>query len=287
MVLSIAVPLAAIYAGTLALTYRALRDRGYREMEENVTKLAAHYAAEIDGQFRRFAQVGMSTARYLEIEHDLDAERLYEILRANVEQDPLIYGSCVSFEPYAYDGETRLFCPYVYRSGGELARMDVADAYDYTDPKWEWYRIPRETGEAFWTEPFFDEGAGNIIMCTHVTPFFTEDGRFRGTVNIDIPIKELQAKARLTELGAGTFIIISRTGRFVSHPDPSLVMHESALSVARRLERDDVAELARRMLRGESGVMRLANFPTPEPRWLFFAPVPGAFDRLVVLRRSA
>ncbi len=27
----------------------------------------------------------------------------------------------------------------------------------------DWYQIPRELGRPLWSEPYFDEGAGNII----------------------------------------------------------------------------------------------------------------------------
>lgn len=271
LALGIGLPLLLIYAGSLALVTLKLQQRGYARVNRQLTELAGHYAGRLDGQFRTFAQIGQTTAAFLTVHQDLTEAELMNLLETNVNQDPLIYGSCVSYEPFEHSADRRLFCPYVYRGEGGLQRMDVADAYDYTDPKWEWYRIPRETGQAFWTEPFFDEGAGNIIMCTFVAPFF-RDGKFRGTVNIDIPLDELQVRAGAEAERGETFTIISRNGHYIVHSNPAYIMHESIFSVAEREGRDDLAGLGKRMIAAESGAIRM-DAPSADPLLVFFAPI--------------
>jgi len=78
-----------------------------------------------------------------------------------------------------------LYAPYTYR-GGDWAEgdafnfLDLADGYNYWEGTTEWYHSPRsqflyemiEFSEGTWSEPYFDEGAGNIEMVTFSVPFW-------------------------------------------------------------------------------------------------------------------
>jgi hypothetical protein len=46
---------------------------------------------------------------------------------------------------------------------------------------------PRDTGGLYWTQPFFDEGAGNIWMVTAAYPV-VRDGEFIAVATVDVPI---------------------------------------------------------------------------------------------------
>ena len=78
----------------------------------------------------------------------------------------------MAFAPSGFDGR-EAFSPYVHRDGDSLIRLDIAQAYDYlNDPSSEWWRAPVEGGRPVWTEPYFDEGAGDIMMSTYSVPIF-------------------------------------------------------------------------------------------------------------------
>ena len=82
----------------------------------------------------------------------------------------------------AIDGY-HLFIPdYVagYKQKIDCADLALAALIDYAaskslavrlrypkDGKWEWFTAPRAAKAAVWTEPYFDEGAGNVTMCTY------------------------------------------------------------------------------------------------------------------------
>jgi len=46
------------------------------------------------------------------------------------------------------------------------------EVYDwYADPRWTWFQAPKAQGKAVWSAPYFDEGAGNVLMTTYSAPF--------------------------------------------------------------------------------------------------------------------
>jgi sigma-B regulation protein RsbU (phosphoserine phosphatase) len=299
LILAIAAPLVVLLAALLWFDYRRLRAAAYESTSARISETAQHFAAAFDADFRAIAQVAASTARFLETAGRLSEPQLYEILRRNVEFDSLIYGSCIAFEPGAFPRAASapplaidipeapgpkprpnpdLYCPYVYRGGGGLVRMDVADAYDYLEPKWEWYRFPRETHRPFWTEPFFDEGAGNVEMVTYVAPFFAVDvatGRktFRGTVTVDVELEKLRRRALATmPVGTGLYIV-SREGRFIVAPAIGWVMRESVFSIAERYRLPEIRSIGERMMRGERGVATMPSIDQSGPALAFFAPI--------------
>lgn len=283
LMIGITAPVAVVSAVSLWTSFAAQREEAIRQTEEALSKEAQYFAARFDTRLEILAQVARSMASFLDSHPDVSEPELYEMLRRNVEQSPLVYGSCVAFEPHGFDPARRLFAPYVYKGvGGEpgrgadgLLRMDVADAYDYTDPKWEWYQGPRTSGKAMWTEPFYDEGAGNVIMCTYVAPFF-RDGKFRGTVNVDVKLADLQQYAGRIQGGGVEVSILSRSGTIVSWPDASVIMHETAASLAERLKRPDLAELGRRMTSGRTATERVESLDADRRPVLFsYTPIPS------------
>ncbi|MEE8320833.1 MAG: cache domain-containing protein, partial [Gammaproteobacteria bacterium] len=153
LILSIVGPVILIAFFGMKVTIDVIQSTINIRLHEQATESARNYATKLDAEFRPIAQVARNTAAFLEAVPDLDEAELFTLLRANVEQNPLIYGSAIAYEPYQFDSDIELFSPYVYRQGDEFKKIDVAiDAYDYTAEQWEWYNRTRDTGKALWTE---------------------------------------------------------------------------------------------------------------------------------------
>ena len=75
-----------------------------------------------------------------------------------------VFGSTVAFEPYPDSRFPTPYAPYFYKIPGGVGYIDLTDSYDYTLQ--DWYQIPRELKQSEWSEPYFDEGGGNILMST-------------------------------------------------------------------------------------------------------------------------
>lgn len=274
LVLAIGIPLLAISGVTIVLDYIGLRSAAYDQMRAYVSQVTQQYAARLDARMEQLAQVGRSAGAFIEAHPELTEEDVYRLMQTNVMQSHLIYGSCVAFAPHKFDPNRRLVAPYVYGDRENLSRLDVADAYDYTEPSWDWYRLAVENRQAYWTEPFFDEGAGDVVMCTYVVPLI-RDGEFIGTTNIDVELETLQQAIALPIQHNARFSILSRSGTIVSDEEPDLIYHETVFSLAAKLQRPRLAELGRTILTGDHGTAQLNYTDTGERVLIGYAKVPS------------
>lgn len=293
LIVAIGAPLLGLLAVLLWLDYVYRSAHEFDTTSKELQANAKYYAATYDGEFKHMAQVAVSTAALMATQSDASARDYYEILKSAVDSNPWIYGACAALEPGVgpintitrSDGPVPdagrqklrepggLFGPYIFKTKDGLRRMDVAEAYDYLDPKWEWYNRPRAIGGAegsFWTEPFFDKDAGDIVMVTHVAPIF-HDGKFAGVITIDVDLSEFQQRAKADMGGADDreLYIVSHKGTFIVAPVWTYVMNETVFSVAKRSpEPQVVSVLARKMLAGESGVVSIRSIAPPHPKLL-------------------
>ncbi|MFQ5658782.1 MAG: SpoIIE family protein phosphatase [Gammaproteobacteria bacterium] len=249
-----------------------------QRLQKQATDLAQNFAARLDGQFEMVAQVARSTATFMETQPNLNRDQLYELLSANVDQNLLIYGAAIAFKPYAFRPDKKLFSPYVYRGDKGLESIDIgADSYDYTDARWEWFTRPKVLNHAIWTEPYMDEGAGNILMDTYAVPFYS-NGKFRGIAAVDIQLDRLQRQAGIEQLHGQPFVIVSPSGKFISHPNPDFIMKKTIQGRAQQFGTPEYKRVSENMLKGKSGVgvisgIGLEGIPEQGLIWVSYAPI--------------
>ena len=272
LVVAICLPLLAVYLTVLVIEYREGKRQAIDQTQSHLAELTAHYAAHLDKELSTVAQVARSTDEFLEAFPLDEKEEIYRLLRSNLRNNPNIFGTCLAMEPGAFKPDLKGFAPYVYRTpSGELQDMDIAaEAYDYT--RWDWYLLPKLLDKPAWTDPYFDTGAGDALMCTYSTPL-KRDGKFQGVVTVDVSLEHLRQEMSKVRIRGGYCFVVSQTGTFVSYPDKSFIMCESLFSLAEWHKLPELVDLGREMTAGRSGVRRIADFETGRPRWIVFAPV--------------
>jgi len=240
-----------------------------------VTRLATLYAQQFNGELSTIAQVARSTAEFLAIDPDLGRNDPWAILERNIQQDDLVYGSALAWVPREENGQTILSAPYVHRGPeGSMPRIDIGtDAYDYRES--DWYILPLESRSGIWTEPYFDEGAGDILMCTYSAPVFDDAGGIIAVTTVDLPLEQLQQSMHLAELDHGEFIIISKNDRFISHPSPEKIMTSGLGEIVEASSDPTLAELRSMVLAGKTGSSEMPKFIDGTPHWIAFAPIPA------------
>ena len=132
------------------------------------------------------------------------------------------FGSAIAFEPYAFEPERLYYSPYLSRLGPGF-QITHLGGKDYHYFHLDWYQIPRETEQANWSEPYFDEGGGNILMATYSRPFYRKvEGKpiFTGVITADISLEWLkQIVEEIHVLKSGYGFMVSRNGTFITHPE--------------------------------------------------------------------
>ena len=282
MIALIALPTLAIYVLVLGLAMAHLRGENRAEIEAEMTQLAGDWAARFDDAFRSAALLAEAMARFIEDDPDLDEQQIFKQQEAIIGLNPIVYGSAMAFEPGTYKSDDSLFCPYVYRDQDQLRRMHVSrDVYDwYGDEKWQWWHAPKNTGRGGWTDPFFDEGAGNVLMVTYSTPF-SRDGRFRGVTTVDIKLSQLRESIGQAIVSDRPFAILTSKGQYVYSANESWIMSRTVFEVAEAEGRPDIAEVATHVVSGQSGVMSVHGWSTStdgwertdDTQWIFYAPI--------------
>jgi len=265
-----------IFAVTLGYNYYRSRVVLENELEANARNLAMSLVYHVETELIGVAKVTEGVANSLESGQYTEKE-LLSLIRTTVEKNPDIYGSTVAFEPYAFSPSIRLFAPYFYRDKGKIAFSRLEDSYQYVPYLyWDWYQIPRELGKTEWSEPYFDEGAGNTVMSTCSVPVYGEKNGTRilkGIVTADVSLDSLtQMISSVKILKSGYAALLSRNGMLLAHPLKDAVMNETFFSIAEARNDASLRELGKKMVSGESGFI-LYNSLMGFRSWMYYAPV--------------
>jgi sigma-B regulation protein RsbU (phosphoserine phosphatase) len=107
--------------------------------------------------------------------------RVYAYMQGNPE---VFFGSTVVL----LDGtQTAVVGPYWYRSSGTLVESDLMNI-GYQINEQHWLREVIDGGQAIWTEPYFDDGGGNILMKTRSVPVFV-NGQMVAVATTDLSLE--------------------------------------------------------------------------------------------------
>ncbi|BHH86230.1 SpoIIE family protein phosphatase [Desulforhopalus sp. 52FAK] len=273
-----------LLAATLILTaivgynYSVSREMIVSLAEERGTLLAASTAQNISGVFKAVQKV-MNTISFSLEDGGLTTRQVNELGHRVLIDNPEIYGSAIAFEPYGFQSDSKYYAPYHYRSGNDIIFSRLGGE-DYQYFFMDWYQLPSELQHPIWTEPYYDNAGDYELMTTYAVPFYRiqEEHKvhkaLKGVVTADISLSWVQELiAGLSSQESGYVFMLSRYGTFIAHPNTNLVMNETIFTAAESLERQQLREVGRRMVAGESGVVELQDMPLTGDSFLYFSPL--------------
>jgi hypothetical protein len=127
---------------------------------------------------------------------------LFPTIESYLEANRALYGSTVTL---LGEGDGKAVCsPYVYHlsDGSAWERTDSLMDASYRIDEQQWLREAVDTQTAVWSDPYFDEGGGNIEMETYSVPLIV-DGGVVGVATTDLPISSV---ARLAGVGVAVAV---------------------------------------------------------------------------------
>ncbi|MHA3772223.1 SpoIIE family protein phosphatase [Verrucomicrobiota bacterium sgz303538] len=278
LIIWVGLPATLLFGGVVWTASQRSFERVLEQTEQYTRGLAQLHADRLDGKLSRAAKIPESLAIALESELFDSEEKLQNYLRDTIQQSPEIYGSCLAFEPESFTPGKHYYAPYYYRKDGRAEFVQLGNPqYDYF--RWQWYARPKKENRALWSDPYFDEGGGNVLMTTYSVPFH-RGGAFWGIATLDISLPQLVAEAEQLSVGQrGYAFIVSRNGQFLAYPEKSKIMQATI--------QDANPELARKMLALESGIMRTREPAGGRDAWVAYAPVQaGEFSLAIVYPQS-
>ncbi|NOQ65070.1 MAG: SpoIIE family protein phosphatase [Methyloprofundus sp.] len=259
-------------------------------IENHMTDLAISYAGIFDGFLKPIEGAAIINASLIEESDVLTEDNIYRLLELQVENNPIIYGAAIAFMPHQFLSERRLFAPYVYRNNGKITRMDIAEqGYDYSDGDWGWWSRAVVTGKAVWSEPYFDKGAGNVLMSTYAVPFY-KDNKLWGVATADIALNKISKQIHIPGVRNQEIMVLSSIGKIVLHHDEDEIgklvddlieeKFQAALLITgtgqkERLiaSRTKLNNLVGSMLAGKMGAANLKYLDNDDSYWSFYAPI--------------
>ncbi|MBN1345577.1 MAG: SpoIIE family protein phosphatase [Phycisphaerae bacterium] len=275
---------AAILVMIVRHNYRTSRRMLVGEIETSAQNLSMATANRIEAVIRPVEKVPETLADLLAQCGELTESRVKRFLRDVVASNPDIYGATVAFEPNEIPGKS-LFAPYYYRGGDGIKFTSLEASYHY--PDWDWYKRPKALNRSVWSEPYYDDGGGNVIMSTYSVPFYRGAGgerRLVGVVTADLSLtwlQEIVAGIHIARTGYG--FLISKKGTIVTHPDKQRIMTQTVFEMARQADNERLREIAEEMTKGHAGFASTASLVTGQECWLAYAPLKSTGWSLGVL----
>lgn len=147
----------------------------------------------------------------------------------------------------------------------------------------DWFQIPRLTGRAYWSDPWYDKEGTKTIVCSYSVPL-THKGKTQGIIRVDLPLENLRriiVNLRVKE--SGKAFLVSGNGMIMAHPSNSLAMNYTIFDLVDRNPNIEMRALAKKIVAGEQGFVRNRGLGTLGDVWLAFKPLPTNSWSLVVI----
>jgi len=264
-----------LIAAILVFYYFFSRSMITDSAESNAGEIAQSAVNRIEQVLVSVEKITKSEALFAQVfEPDNDAIclMLSEAVKANTE----LFGGILAFEPDYFKPDQRFYAPYAYRDEDSV-QINYLGNENYEYFFMDWYQIPFTLNKPYWTEPYYDEGGGNILMSSFSIPFYKKDETesIAGIATSNIALNwltEIVDSIQVYETGYA--FLISRTGTLISHPTKDKIMHESIFSLAKEMNDLELREIGRKMIHGESDLVYIDNELFPES-WLYYMPFPS------------
>ncbi len=153
----------------------------------------------------------------------------YEVMLSNIiQENDIVLGSGLWFEPYAYDEKEEYMGPYVMKDGGK-----VVTTYDYSNAEYdyfsqEYYQISKSSKEPVITDPYYDATSG-LIMSTCTMPMFDGD-KFLGCVTVDIELSSIQEIISNISIGkTGSAMLTTAEGTYMGGVSDELLQQAATI----------------------------------------------------------
>lgn len=198
-------------------------------------------------------------------------DKLYTITEHIIQSNDFISGSAIAFVPYYYEQEGRYYSPYSYREDGAIRSKQLgSSSYDYHTM--DWYRIPCQLSVPYWSEPYYDEGGGNIIMTTYSYPIYNHDGSLVAIFTADLSLEWFAEMVNSIKPYPNAYnLMIGRGGAYLVHYNSEYILNETLSGIAQARGDMQMVDTAQRMMGGEQGIGEFER--EGERFYLLYAPI--------------
>ncbi len=247
-----------IFVAAFSLFYHFTSQSTEQDERENADDLLHITNLEIEKVLGRVETVPENLTWIIGNGH-IHPDSLYKITDRVVRENPDIYGCAIAFEPYYFPEKGYYYSPYSYLENGDIHRKQLGtENYDYFN--WEWYTQCKTLLEPCWSEPYFDEGGGQMLMCTYSAPIFDKNGTFIGVFTSDISLDWLADMLDRQKKNDQTYnFMLSRGGMYIAHFLRERILNETIFTATSSMTDTTILTLGKNMIEGKKGEAVIDN----------------------------
>ena len=197
------------------------------------------------------SSMAQSISRVVATTYQTTSMDTYEKMLGELIQDnDMVSGSGLWFEPYAYQADAEYMGPYVYKDGDQLATT-----YDYSNAEYnyfaqEYYELAKASTEPVFTDPYYDE-TSDSIMSTCAMPILVND-QFIGCVTVDIQLDAITTLVDNIKVGdAGRGMLLTAEGVYIGGAACDKI--QNSVVITEDKDAPALAKAAEKILAGDSG----------------------------------
>lgn len=201
-----------------------------------------------------------------------DPDFMYEITDLLLQNNEFISGAAVAFEPNYFEECGQYYAPYSYRDeGGNIQSKQLGtDNYDYH--YMDWYQIPKLLKTPYWSEPYYDEGGGEMMMTTYSVPLYDNYGDMYAIITADLSLEWLTGLVENIKAFDKSYnLMVSRNASYIVHPDHNLILNETIFSSTYGQEEKSLTKMQDDMVNCRSGQVIRNN--GNGKHFVFYSPV--------------
>ena len=199
-----------------------------------------------------------------------DTTEFLSLISSILTNTPHLTDIAVSLEPYLYRDMPR-FTAYAIRTEDSVKSFIIhKDFYDYI--YYDWYVIPRCTGQSYWTDPYIDRVWEKLSLCSYSIPLKDKDGRFIGALCASLETDWITRTIDSIKLYEHSYnFLLGKAANYIVHPDPEFIINETIFTQAVLTGNSSLEKTGQRMINGETGMEKITL--DGEPSMIFFTPV--------------
>lgn len=250
LVAMIGAPLLATFCVVIAVQFSSQREALIEGLRQATLADSLASSLRVDGEFLRVSQavdsrvavLGWLNDQLAPLDSPASQARIMELLRSDLETDPFIFGAALAFAPKRPEDSKSGYAPYVCRTATadgkvaaipteQLREFDIALTQAYAQQPWFLEGAAHPDG--VWTEPFFDEGGGDVLMVTYAQAVSAQGSVPAAVATADVSLRDIRRWIK-THSGsnagwnagpnAQAFAIVSPQNEFISHPKSTALM---------------------------------------------------------------
>ena len=207
-------------------------------------------------------EIAADNLEWLVLRHLDSADSMMVYSRSTVEANSFLNGCSIAFEPDFFPGY-HYYSAYSGRVDAGIETEQEGDS-DYQYFYLDWYQLPKLMGGPCWTEPYSDwdqddsDDLQTQMLVSYCKPLLDEDGRFIGTISLDISLQWLSDMlAAVRPYPHSYAFLVSRGGTFLVHPDPDRLFYETLYTQGLENPDPSMLRLGHAMQGMEEGFQRI------------------------------